>query len=142
MTTPETHDLNWLLDDLIERLVGARYAVVHSTDGLVLGRSSSLNREDAEHFGAMSSTLYGLGRSAGARFDGGSVRQAIIELDRAILFVTAAGSHACLALQAAEDAKLGMIAYEMNVTVKRVGHLLSTTPRSQLTGRVVDQRPR
>ncbi len=140
MTNPQTNDLNWLLDDLIERLVGSRYAVVHSTDGLLLGRSSSLSRDDAEHFGAMSSTLYGLGRSAGARFDGGGVRQAIIELDRAILFVTAAGSHACLALQATADAKLGMVAYEMNLTVQRVGSLLSTTPRSQLTGQVLNQR--
>ncbi|MQY19763.1 roadblock/LC7 domain-containing protein [Nocardia macrotermitis] len=140
MTNPQTNDLNWLLDDLIERLPGSRYAVVHSTDGLLLGRSSSLNRDDAEHFGAMSSTLYGLGRSAGARFDGGGVRQAIIELDRAILFVTAAGSHACLALQATADAKLGMVAYEMNLTVQRVGSLLSTTPRHQLTGQVLNPR--
>ncbi|WP_067672662.1 roadblock/LC7 domain-containing protein [Nocardia miyunensis] len=131
MRTPNPTDLNWLLDDLIDRLPGALYAVVHSTDGLVLGRSSSMSREDAEHFGAMSATLYGLARSAGARFDGGGVRQAVIELDRAVLFVTAAGSHACLALQAGDDAKLGMVAYEMNMTVQRVGNMLATTARQQ-----------
>ncbi|MFQ6330668.1 roadblock/LC7 domain-containing protein [Nocardia sp. CWNU-33] len=129
MTSSNTGDLNWLLDDLVDRLAGVRHAVVLSTDGLLLGRSTAMTREDAEHFAAMSSTLYGLARSAGSRFDGGGVRQAVIELDRAVLFVTSAGDNACLALQAAETANLGMVAYEMNVTVQRVGTYLSTPAR-------------
>ncbi len=129
MTTSTAGDLNWLLDDLVARLAGVRYAVVHSTDGLVLGRSTAMSREDAEHFGAMSATLYGLARSAGARFDGGGVRQAVIELDRAVMFVTAAGENACIALQASDDANLGMVAYEMNMTVQRIGSYLSTSAR-------------
>ncbi|WP_040691161.1 roadblock/LC7 domain-containing protein [Nocardia vinacea] len=129
MTSSSPGDLNWLLDDLVDRLAGVRYAVVLSTDGLLLGRSTTMTREDAEHFAAMSSTLYGLARSAGARFDGGGVRQAVIELDHAVLFVTSAGDNACLALQAAESANLGMVAYEMNVTVQRIGTYLSTPAR-------------
>ncbi|TLF76648.1 roadblock/LC7 domain-containing protein [Nocardia cyriacigeorgica] len=130
MSTSPASDLNWLLDDLVERLAGVRYAVVLSTDGLLLGHSAGIAREDGEHFAAMSSTLYGLARSAGSRFDGGGVRQAVIELDRAVLFVTAAGDNACLALQASENANLGMVAYEMNLTVQRVGNYLSTTARN------------
>jgi len=129
VTTSNAGDLNWLLDDLVDRLAGVRYAVVHSTDGLLLGRSTTMSREDAEHFGAMSATLYGLARSAGSRFDGGGVRQAVIELDRAVLFVTAAGDNACIALQANDNANLGMVAYEMNLTVQRVGSYLSTNVR-------------
>lgn len=136
MTTSNAGDLNWLLDDLVERLAGVRYAVVHSTDGLLLGRSTAMSREDAEHFGAMSATLYGLARSAGHRFDGGGVRQAVIELDRAVLFVTAAGSNACIALQANDNANLGMVAYEMNLTVQRVGTYLSTDPRNGMAEHV------
>ncbi|MEU6580542.1 roadblock/LC7 domain-containing protein [Nocardia sp. NPDC046763] len=127
-------DLNWLLDDLVDKLAGVRHAVVHSTDGLLLGYSGRMPREDAEHFSAMSSTLYGLSRSAGHRFDGGRVRQAVIELDHAVLFVTAAGDNACLALQAGADANLGMVAYEMNMTVQRVGSFLSTTARRRDNG--------
>lgn len=129
MTAPQSGDLNWLLDDLVDRLAGVRHAVVLSTDGLLLGRSTAFSRDDAEHFAAMSSTLYGLARSAGSRFDGGGVRQAVIELDRAVLFVTAAGDNACLALQASDSANLGMVAYEMNITVQRVGTYLSTPAR-------------
>lgn len=130
VTSTTTGDLNWLLDDLVNRIAGVRYAVVLSTDGLLLGRSTSMSREDAEHFGAMSATLYGLARSAGHRFQGGSVRQAVIELENAVLFVTAAGSNACIALQANANANLGMVAYEMNLTVQRVGSHLSADPRS------------
>ncbi|MQY20962.1 roadblock/LC7 domain-containing protein [Nocardia macrotermitis] len=129
MTTTHPDDLNWLLDDLVDRLTGVQYAVVHSTDGLVLGRANSMTREDAEHFGAMSATLHGLARSAGSRFRGGAVRQAAIELEHAVLFVTAAGENACIALQATNTTDLGMVAYEMNVTVARVGAFLSTQPR-------------
>lgn len=130
MKTSNAGDLNWLLDDLVGRLGGVRYAVVHSTDGLVLGRSTNMSREDAEHLGAMAATLYGLARSAGGRFGGGGVRQAVIELDRAVLFVTAAGTNACIALQANENADLGMVAYEIVLTVRRVGSHLSTDLRS------------
>lgn len=129
MSTSTQGDLNWLLDDLVERLAGVRLAVVLSTDGMLLGHSSKMDRTEAEHFAAMSSTLHGLARSAGARFDGGSVRQAVIELDRAVLFVTSAGDNACIAVQAAADANLGMVAYEMNLTVQRVGTHLSTGSR-------------
>ncbi|MCU1646121.1 MAG: dynein regulation protein [Nocardia sp.] len=131
MTSSTTGDLGWLIDDLVERLAGVRYAVVHSADGLLLGRSATMMREDAERFAAMTSTLYGLARSAGAGFGGGSVRQAVIELDWAVLFVTAAGANACLAVQADADANLGMVAYEMNLTVLRVGSTLAATPRNE-----------
>ena len=101
MTSSSPGDLNWLLDDLVDRLAGVRYAVVLSTDGLLLGRSTTMTREDAEHFAAMSSTLYGLARSAGNRLDGGGVRQAVIELDLAFLFGTSSVYNACLALTSA-----------------------------------------
>ncbi|WP_019927347.1 roadblock/LC7 domain-containing protein [Nocardia sp. BMG111209] len=141
MTSSDAGELNWLLDDLVERLADVRFAVVHSTDGLLLGRCSSLNREDAEHFSAMSSTLYGLARSAGHRFDGGGVRQAVIELDRAVLFVTSAGTNACIALQASVNANIGMVAYEMNLTVSRVGAHLSADARNGRSEHAEPRRP-
>ncbi|WP_433567244.1 roadblock/LC7 domain-containing protein [Nocardia sp. CA-151230] len=129
MNSSQVRNLDWLLDDLAHRLVGVRHAVVLSTDGLLLGRSTSMAVEEAEHFAAMSSALHSLARSAGHRFDGGGARQAVIELDRAVLFVTAAGHNACLALLTEQDADLGMVAYEMNQTVQRVGSFLTAAPR-------------
>lgn len=139
--TSNTPRLDWLLDDLVRRLAGVKYAVVLSTDGLLLGRSTQMALEDAEHFSAMSSALQSLARSAGARFDGGDVRQSVIELDRAILFVTSAGENACLALLTTDSANMGTVAYEMNQMVYRVGEFLSTNTRPSLFEPRVGQQP-
>ncbi|MGW5515091.1 roadblock/LC7 domain-containing protein [Nocardia africana] len=140
MTTAASTDLGWLLDELVQRLPGVHNAVLLSTDGLLIARCNTIPRADAEHFCAMASALHGLARSAGSRFDGGGVRQAVIELDQAVMFVTAGGPNACLALRADESANMGMVAYEMNQTVQRVGTYLSTTSRHGEYGRL-DSRP-
>ncbi|MGW5110609.1 roadblock/LC7 domain-containing protein [Nocardia sp. NPDC004123] len=140
MTTPASTDLDWLLDELVHRLPGVRKAVLLSADGLLMARCSSMQRDDAEHFCALASALYGLARSAGSHFAGGTVRQAVVELDAAILFVTAGGPNACLALWADESANMGMVAYETNQTVQRVGGYLATTSRHSQPKRV-DLRP-
>jgi predicted regulator of Ras-like GTPase activity (Roadblock/LC7/MglB family) len=55
--TSQHGELNWLLEDLIQRVVGARHAVVLSADGLLLGRSAGLSRDDSEHLSAMASAF-------------------------------------------------------------------------------------
>ncbi|RZS33955.1 putative regulator of Ras-like GTPase activity (Roadblock/LC7/MglB family) [Herbihabitans rhizosphaerae] len=129
MENSGTTDLNWLLDDLVTRAVGARHAVVLSTDGLCVGRSRDLNREDSEQLSAMASAFQSLARGVGRHFEGGEVRQTVVELDNAYLVVTSAGTGACLALIASEDADIGMLAYEMNIMVKKVGAYLVAKPR-------------
>jgi predicted regulator of Ras-like GTPase activity (Roadblock/LC7/MglB family) len=129
MTDPDPGGLDWLLDDLLRRLPGAERAIVLSADGLLIGRSHTLTRDDAEHLSAVASGLQSLARGAGRHFGGGAVRQTIVEMDASFLVVTAAGAGACLAVLAAADADLGLLAYEMNLMVKRVGAYLSTRPR-------------
>ena len=41
MVAPNVKQLDWLLDDLVRRLVGAEKAVVLSQDGLPIGHSAS-----------------------------------------------------------------------------------------------------
>lgn len=122
-------ELNWLLDDLVERVVGARHAVVLSADGLLIGKSKLLSRDDSDQLSAMASAFQSLAKGAGRHFDGGQVRQTIVEMEYAYLFVTSAGQGACLAVLAEEQADIGMIAYEMNLLVKRVGVYLVSAPR-------------
>ncbi|WP_174183698.1 roadblock/LC7 domain-containing protein [Nocardia barduliensis] len=129
MTTSQGIGLGWLLDELVTGLVGAQSAVLLSSDGLLLGHSNQLDKADAERFCAMASALHSLSRSVGHHFDAGGVCQTVVELDRAVLFVTAAGTNACLALLASETADMGMVAYEMNQTVHRVGTHLSVDKR-------------
>jgi predicted regulator of Ras-like GTPase activity (Roadblock/LC7/MglB family) len=130
MANSGVSELDWLLDDLVKRVAGADRAVVLSSDGLLIGRSGNLTEEDAEHLSAVASAFQSLARGTGRHFGGGNVRQTMVEMDHAFLFVTAAGRGACLALLAAEDADMGLVAYEMNLMVKRVGAVLTSAPRA------------
>jgi predicted regulator of Ras-like GTPase activity (Roadblock/LC7/MglB family) len=122
--------LNWLLDELVRRLAGAEKAVAVSDDGLLLGRSASVDRESAEHLAAMASAFQSLSRGVGTTFSKGPVQQVVVELQHGYLLVTEGGVGACLALLSSADADLGMVAYEMNVIVQQVGSTLSAGPRA------------
>ena len=127
--TTQGANLTWLLDDLIERVPSARQAVVLSADGLPMGASSGLARDDAEHLSAMASGFQSLAKGASRHFRAGPVRQTVVEMESAFLIVTAAGQGACLTVLAASDADLGLVAYEMAMLVTRVGEFMSAPQR-------------
>ncbi|MFI6769083.1 roadblock/LC7 domain-containing protein [Streptomyces sp. NPDC050355] len=126
-------ELNWLLDELVDRVGSIRKALVLSSDGLATGASKDLTREDGEHLAAVASGFHSLAKGVGRHFDVGQVRQTMVELDDAFLFVGAAGDGSCLAVLADADSDVGLIAYEMTLLVKRVGAHLGTAPRSGLS---------
>jgi predicted regulator of Ras-like GTPase activity (Roadblock/LC7/MglB family) len=120
-TTNQSAKLTWLLDDLVERVPTVEQAVVLSADGLLMGASAGMTREGAEHLSAMAAGFQSLAKGASRQFGAGPVRQTVVEMESAFLFVTAAGQGACLAVLAAADADLGLVAYEMAMLVTRVG---------------------
>lgn len=134
--TRQSADLDWLLDELVERVPPARQAVVLSADGLLIGSSAGMDRADAEHLSALASGFSSLARGTSRQVDGGAVRQTVVEMDSAYLFVTAAGQGACLAVVSDADADIGLVAYEMAMLVTRVGENLSAPARS--TARAAD----
>src|SRR5436190_63467 len=113
-TNPPPGGLDWLLDDLIRRVPSAEQVIILSSDGLLIGRSRDLTRDDAEHLSAVASGLQSLARGAGLHFRGGGVRQVLVEMDNSFLIVVAAGTGTCLAVLASADADLGLLAYELN----------------------------
>ena len=137
-STGTGRDLAWLLDDLADRVEDFRKAVILSRDGLAVAASRDLSREDAEHLAALAAAVQSLARGAGERFRVGEVRQTIIELEQALLFVTAAGHGSCLAALCAANADAGLVAYEMAMLVKRAGPHLAANPRFPATEIAVD----
>ncbi|MBO8200072.1 roadblock/LC7 domain-containing protein [Streptomyces smyrnaeus] len=127
-------ELNWLLDELVQRVGSIRKALVLSGDGLARGASEGLTREDSEHLAAVASGFHSLAKGVGRHFGAGGVRQTVVELEEAFLFVTAAGDGSCLAVLADADADVGQVAYEMTLLVKRVGAHLGTPTRSTPAG--------
>ena len=127
-------ELNFLLDDLVDRVPQIRKVVVLSRDGLVMGMSRGVGREGAEYLAALAAGFHSLAAGARPQLDSGEVRQTLVELDKGLFFVVPAGTNSCLALLSEAGANAGLIAYEMTMLVKRVGRQLSTGLRQGRDG--------
>lgn len=122
-------ELDWLLATMVEKVDQVRQAVILSADGLVLATSPGITQDEADHLAALTAGMQSLARSASQQLSGGEVRQTVIEMDQALLFIAAAGSGTCLAVVADTEADAGLIAYEMTMLVKRVGKHMVANPR-------------
>src|SRR5580704_296637 len=110
MTRTETAgQLSWLLDNFVSQVESVRQALVLSRDGLVMAASRDLTREDGEHLSALAAGIQSLARGTGEHFQGGEVRQTIIEMESAFLFVIAAGQGTCLAVLSSAESNAGLI---------------------------------
>ncbi|MET7640609.1 roadblock/LC7 domain-containing protein [Streptomyces sp. NPDC005438] len=128
-STGQPTDLSWLLTGLVQRVPHSRSALLLSADGLVKA-VHGMEPDEADHLAALSSGLYSLARSAGARFDeGDEVRQIVVELHSVLLFVSAAGQGAQLAVLAEREADAAVLGYEMAMLVKSVRPHLVTPAR-------------
>jgi predicted regulator of Ras-like GTPase activity (Roadblock/LC7/MglB family) len=125
-----TSDLNWLLDDVVNRVGGAQGAIVLSADGLQMGRSAGMSKDESDQLSAIASSLQSLAKGVSRQFSRGQVVQNMIEMERGYLFVLAAGRGASLAVLADDTVDVLNIAYEMNRLVKRVGDFLTAAPRN------------
>ena len=128
-TKSSGEQLGWLLDNLVSQVANVRQALVLSRDGLVVAKSQNMSREQGEHLSALAAGVQSLARGAGQQVGGGEVRQTIIEMDSAFMFLIAAGQGTCLAVLASADANLGVMAYEMAMLVRRMGIYLTAAPR-------------
>ncbi len=130
----QARDLDWLLDDLADRVSDFRRAVILSRDGLLIAASADLGREDAEHLSAVAAAVQSLAAGTGERFRAGRVRQTVIELEQGIFFLIAAGEGTCLAALCPPDADAGAVAYEMAMLAKRARPHLAALPRRPAAG--------
>ena len=134
MTQADTAgQLSWLLDNFVSQVGEIQKALILSRDGLVVAASQGLSREDGEHLSALAAGVQSLARGTGLRFKGGEVRQTIIEMEHAFLFVIAAGKGTCLAVLTSAEPNVGVIAYEMAMLVKRARPHLAALPRNPAT---------
>jgi predicted regulator of Ras-like GTPase activity (Roadblock/LC7/MglB family) len=122
-------ELYWLLDDFVTSVADVSHALILSNDGLMMASSRGLSKEDADHLSAVASGFQSLAKGTSLQFGGGAVRQTMVEMDSAFLFVTSAGQGSCLSVMTTGAADVGLIAYEMARLVTRVGQHLATGPR-------------
>jgi predicted regulator of Ras-like GTPase activity (Roadblock/LC7/MglB family) len=128
---PATHtQLDQLLTGLVDRVAEVSHAVVLSEDGLVVSKSTGFPRDDAERLAATASGLMSLSKGVSMDFRGGPVRQALIEMANSYLILTSAGTGAHLVVLTGPGADVGVVAYQMNMLVKKIGEHLKQAPRA------------
>ena len=125
-------DLNWLLTNLIERVPAIAHAIVVSTDGLPLACSQGFPADRADQLSAITSGLTSLTQGASRMFEGGAVTQTVVEMQRGLLIVVSIGDGSTLAVLAARDCDMGLVAYEMTLLADRAGRALSPKMRGAL----------
>jgi predicted regulator of Ras-like GTPase activity (Roadblock/LC7/MglB family) len=123
-------DLNWLVTNFVERVPAVAHAIVVSSDGLPLGFSHGFPPDRVDQLAAVTSGLTSLTQGAARIFEGGAVSQTVVEMQRGLLIVMAVSGGSSLAVLAASDCDMGLIAYEMALLVERVGRALTPQLRS------------
>ena len=58
---------------------------------------------------------------------GGAVAQTVVEMERGLMLIMAISDGSCLAVLAAAESDLGMVASEMTLLVERAGRALTPT---------------
>ena len=118
-------DLNWLITAFAERVPGVAHAVVVTADGLPLAFSAGLPPDRVDQLAAVTAGLTSLMAGATRIFEGGPVRQTVVEMQRGVLIVMTVSDGSTLAVLAAADCDMGLVAYEMALLVEQVGRVLT-----------------
>ncbi|MGC5264045.1 roadblock/LC7 domain-containing protein [Streptomyces cyaneofuscatus] len=136
-TTPRRQDLDWLLEDFIQRVPGVREAVLGSRDGVKLS-FAGLGDDDADQLAAVMASLYALGRGE-VTVPGHDVRQIVIETDEGFTYVMSSGGQmpadagaavvsSVVGVRTSTDADPGVVGHEMVRLITGVAeHLLIPT---------------
>ncbi|MFD5320261.1 roadblock/LC7 domain-containing protein [Streptomyces sp. NPDC127098] len=123
-------ELSWMLESALE-VPGARHAILVSADGLLMARSSEVNKDEADTIAAAMSGMQSLSRTV-AGFSGDARmqwRQTVVEFDGGWVFLISAGEGAYLAVSASPQVDMADITFRMQQLVGQLGKVLTTPPR-------------
>ena len=122
-------DLNWLITAFADRVPSVAHALVVSSDGLPLAYSQSLPPDRVDQLAAVASGLASLVEGAARIFGGGAVNQTVVEMRQGLLIVMSVTGGSTLAVLAASDGDMGLVAYEMALLADRTWRALTPEPR-------------
>ncbi|WP_199536698.1 MULTISPECIES: roadblock/LC7 domain-containing protein [Spongiactinospora] len=130
-----SHDarrFDWLITEFVRGTPGVAHAVVVSADGLCLANSEGFPPDRADQLAAVAAGLLSLTVGASRVFEGGAVTQTVVEMERGLLLVMAISDGSVLAVLAAPDCDMGLVAYQMTLLVDRAGQVLTPALRAEL----------
>jgi predicted regulator of Ras-like GTPase activity (Roadblock/LC7/MglB family) len=119
------NDLNWLLENFVDRTPEVSHAVAVSTDGLVLSHNYGLPRDRADQLAAAGSGLVALLTGAARLFEAGSMMSNVTQLEGGFMFCIAFSQGASLLVLASPTCDVGRVSYEMTDLANRMGEALT-----------------
>ncbi|MEV0237082.1 roadblock/LC7 domain-containing protein [Nonomuraea sp. NPDC050786] len=126
-------DINWLVSRFVDEVPGVAHAVVVSADGLPMAYSRGFPQDRADQLAAVAAGLVSLTQGSARVFEGGGVTQTLVEMERGLLLVMSISDGSCLAVLAAPDCDMGLVAYQMTILVERAGQVLTPAVRAELS---------
>jgi uncharacterized protein len=138
-SSTDVKNFNWLLDNFVDSSAGVCDAVTVSSDGLLMAMSRSLDRTGAEKLAAIISGLVGLSRGAAKAFGWQPVDQVVIAMDGGYLFVFSISSGSSLGVVADAGCDIGLVGYQTNLLLEKIGYLLTPALVSDLRAQVLTQ---
>ena len=126
-------DMNWLVSSFVDEVPGVAHAVVVSADGLPMAFSRGFPKDRADQLAAVAAGLISLVQGASRVFEGGPVTQTVVEMQRGLMLVMSISDGSCLAVLAAPECDMGLVAYQMTVLVERAGQVLTPAVRAELS---------
>jgi predicted regulator of Ras-like GTPase activity (Roadblock/LC7/MglB family) len=132
LSGPYRQELNWLVTDFTMRVADVAHAIVVSADGVPLALSAGIPGQAVEQFSAITSGLTSLIRGAAQIMEAGQPLQALVEMDRGLMFVRAISDGSSLAVLTAPECDTRQVSYEMTRLVEAAGELLTPAIRMQV----------
>lgn len=111
------------LDGLMEENPDIQAAALVSLDGFTMASALPDGMQE-DRVGAMSAAILGLGERAAAELGRGRLSQVFIEGDDGYVVLIAAGDRAVLTCIAAQEAKLGLVLYDMRSSADSIAEIL------------------
>jgi predicted regulator of Ras-like GTPase activity (Roadblock/LC7/MglB family) len=130
---PTMQDMAWLLNNFAATVPGIAHVVAVSADGLLLATSRDLPADRADQLAAITSGIVSLTVGSARLFDGGTIRQTVIDMEGGFLFIMSISDGSALAVLASRSSDVGQVGYEMALLVERVGLALVPAPRDAVT---------
>ena len=122
----EAKTFNWLLGSFATKTTGVLEAIVVSSDGLLMAKSSKRAKSDSDRLAAVVSGLASLAAGTAGWYRLGALNRVVVDMGEGYLVVTSISRGSALGVIASKSANLGTVAYEMTLFGTRAG--VSLTP--------------
>jgi predicted regulator of Ras-like GTPase activity (Roadblock/LC7/MglB family) len=123
--SPQVEHVNWLLTRFATQTAGVREAIAVSSDGLLIARSATRPRAEAERLAAITSAIISLAVVASDVFDLGGSNKIVIDLDEGYVLVRTINPGSSMGVLATKDVDLGGTAHQMTLFAHSTGDFLT-----------------